>query len=58
MFGESLGRGGWAGESPEFVLESAAKISQTGPAQRRDWKLVHLTFEESEGETTLPHNQF
>ena len=32
-------------------------LTAGGPAPRRDWKLVHLTFEESEGEETLLHSQ-
>lgn len=60
MFGESLGRGGWAGVESRVctgILRSLGFRAARGPAPRRDWKLVHLTFEESEGEAALLQSQ-
>lgn len=60
MFRESLGRGGWAGGESRVCTEifcSLALLPARGSFRKRDWKLVHLTFEESEGEATLLHSQ-
>lgn len=60
MFGECLGRGGWAGGESRVCTEifrSLILLPARGSSAKRDWKLVHLTFEESEGEASLLHSQ-
>lgn len=39
------------------ILRSLGFRAARGPTPRRDWKLVRLTFEESEGDSTLLHSQ-